>query len=1284
MIILKRIIIAFLILATMLPSYSIVVSAHNLKSFDNSSQWIVKLKGNVDKGAWMGKMGLNTKGMKLLRNYIVLNLKEDDYEKLLKDPDVELVERDSSASILSVDDNSENNSSQEIVPWGAEVTNAVYAHNQGFLGQGIKIAVLDTGISTSHPDLKVSGGISFIEDVNYEDDNGHGTHVAGIINSQKNGIGVVGISPNAELYALKVLDKAGVGYYSSIIQAIDWCVENKINIITMSFGGVEDSKILHQVIKEAKDQGILFIAAAGNKGAGVETLLFPARYSEVLSVGSIGRSNERSMYSSTGQELDMVAPGEQILSTVLNGQYGMQSGTSMSAAYVTGAAAVLWSRDRSLDSEEITNVLYQSTEPLGQPNEYGHGTINLANVFRPIDNLKLEQNKQDVTMLENVDESVETNPIESSITGYFSELDVLLNSAASEGNIELTKKILDKSIELSNEYKSMLTSVSSKENKMKSNEISNKIITKQRLNREFLDVFKNKLQNAIDTYKVQLKKPVHDKQNNSVTQHVYGVTQSVYGVAQSVYGQSLMSTITAVTPEPISFGNVKNVTVAAGEYRVFSFQADESKQYRLHGWYSKYEDLWSCDLKIYRDATLTDLMASTSGRNMSYPDLLADLTTGTTYYIKLINKTTTSISISFSIENPPESQAILFNQPIDVHNAPYEYKVFTFRVLLNGTYRIRTTYFNNNENEGANDTFLTLCIDQNLKTCIDYNDDYLNSPFSYLNVQIVNNLVSPYSTTYYIKLSGSENQGVHARIILEKVPNQFVPLELDSPIDLTMDIFKAGFYLFKPRITANYRLFTGPYKGIGSNNDTEIQVYRDSEFESLLVLNDDWGEGNFSSVSIRMNAGENYYILLRAYDDFNSFNARFTIREEQPPSMPDFFRVIDRTATSVTLAWDASTDDVGVLGYQIFTTTITDDNRIEEHIIATVNASTFSYTVTGLYGDRIYNFKIRAIDTNGNISIYNDVSVSTDSQSPTAPRNLTIVSKTIGSVTLKWIESTDDVGVYSYHIYDNNEYIRQESSTICALVISPNYPHYITVRAIDRGGNLSNPSNTVYVYIDTSPPNAPTNLAVASKSTSSADLTWTASTDNVGVIGYDIYNGTTLIGSSTTNSYKVTGLLASTSYTFTVKAKDAEGNVSNPSNTVFVYIDISPPTAPTNLVITNKTTTSADLTWTASTDNVGVIGYDIYNGTMLVGSSPTNSYKVTGLLANTSHTITVKAKDAEGNVSEPSNVVKFLLISSAEYHYDSSGRVDYIKLPSGQIIDIQTDANGNQTKVIKP
>ncbi|HEY2491975.1 MAG TPA: lytic polysaccharide monooxygenase [Paenibacillus sp.] len=185
--------------------------------------------------------------------------------------------------------------------------------------------------------------------------------------------------------------------------------------------------------------------------------------------------------------------------------------------------------------------------------------------------------------------------------------------------------------------------------------------------------------------------------------------------------------------------------------------------------------------------------------------------------------------------------------------------------------------------------------------------------------------------------------------------------------------------------------------------------------------------------------------------------------------------------------------------------------------------------------------------------------------------------------------------------------------------------------------------------IDNVPPTAPASVTVSNIATTSATVTWTAATDNVGVTGYRIFNGSTQIASNNgALSYNLTGLTSNTLYNITVKAVDAAGNVSPESNSASFNTltvtgpDIDPPSAPTILhVMGSATSTTVPLMWNASSDNVAVTGYQVFRGTTLVAtvSGSTLEYLVSNLTANTPYTFTVKAVDAEGNVSEASNTV---------------------------------------------
>ncbi|MFC5699806.1 S8 family peptidase [Cohnella faecalis] len=207
-------------------------------------------------------------------------------------------------------------------------------------GSGVRVGIIDTGIA-KHPDLSIAGGVNTIaRGRSYADDNGHGTHVAGIV-AATGRARLLGNAPAVRLYAIKALDKNGEGYISDIVEGIEWGLKRGIRVMNMSFGMTENNRLLRDAIKRARRRGTIISASAGNSGKGAGTLDVPARYPETLAVAALTRKNRVASFSSRGRGIDLSAPGVSILSTWKNGKYRRESGTSMATPHVTGCAALL-------------------------------------------------------------------------------------------------------------------------------------------------------------------------------------------------------------------------------------------------------------------------------------------------------------------------------------------------------------------------------------------------------------------------------------------------------------------------------------------------------------------------------------------------------------------------------------------------------------------------------------------------------------------------------------------------------------------------------------------------------------------------------------------------------------------------------------------------------------------------------------------------------------------------------------------------------------------------------
>ncbi|PTL37595.1 S8 family peptidase [Alkalicoccus saliphilus] len=289
------------------------------------------------------------------------------------------------------------------VPKGIEMVEApVYWEKTK--GAGQVIAVLDTGCQSDHPDLQnqIIGGKNFTRDYggdenNFEDNNGHGTHVAGTIAAEENGNGVVGVAPEAKLLILKVLEGSGGGDMQGIIDAVNYAVswrgENgeRVRVMNLSLGGPQDIPELHEAVKNAVLEGVSVVCAAGNEGDGnldTDEFAYPGAYNEVIQVGAVNFDGKLTKFTNTNDEIDLVAPGEYIQSTYLEGGYSELTGTSMAAPHVAGAVALVtnWAEEgfnRQISEAEMYAQIIRRTTPLGHPlTAEGNGLITLGLVER--------------------------------------------------------------------------------------------------------------------------------------------------------------------------------------------------------------------------------------------------------------------------------------------------------------------------------------------------------------------------------------------------------------------------------------------------------------------------------------------------------------------------------------------------------------------------------------------------------------------------------------------------------------------------------------------------------------------------------------------------------------------------------------------------------------------------------------------------------------------------------------------------------------------------------------
>jgi chitodextrinase len=374
-------------------------------------------------------------------------------------------------------------------------------------------------------------------------------------------------------------------------------------------------------------------------------------------------------------------------------------------------------------------------------------------------------------------------------------------------------------------------------------------------------------------------------------------------------------------------------------------------------------------------------------------------------------------------------------------------------------------------------------------------------------------------------------------------------------------------------------------------------------------------------------------------------------RDRQAPTTPSNLRVTGATSSLVSVAWDPSTDDVGVEGYYVFGDKGKATVNKPEHIDKP------EYTVTELRCGETARLTVIAFDAAQNRSEKATLTVATaacpDTQPPSAPTGFVQLATTRDAVVLGWNPSSDNTGVVEYGVYRNTLRVSTAAEPNVTLSgLACGLTSQYLVDAADAAGNRSLQSN-VYVRTaacapgDSTPPSMPAGLAASGITSTALSLSWNASSDNVGVAGYDVYRNGTKVAAPTTTSVSQSGLTCGTAYTLGVAARDAAGNVSQRAQRSVSTSacssspppgDSTPPSTPTGLAVSGATSTSVSLRWSASTDNVGVAVYRVYSNSAYATTTSQLSATVAGLACGSAYAFEVDAVDLEGNNSARASV----------------------------------------------
>ncbi len=326
-----------------------------------------------------------------LANVLLLNLREDVDEKTAirsytSLEEVEYAELNYVYYIFGVPNDSFFSSQYALYNPSSQGIDAIGGWDVEQGANSVIIAVIDTGIDYTHEDLagKVIKGYDFVnEDFDPKDDNGHGTHVAGIAGAiSNNGAGVAGVCPGCSLLAVKVITADGSGANSWIANGIANAVSLGAKVINLSLGGLDRSHTIELAVEQAYQRGVVVVAASGNDGGSVP--LYPAALPEVIAVGATDRYGDKASFSSYGNHLELAAPGQAIYSTLPGNHYEAWNGTSMSSPHVAGLVGLLLSRNPDLTGEQVRQMLAATAQDLGASGRdayFGYGRINVLSAL---------------------------------------------------------------------------------------------------------------------------------------------------------------------------------------------------------------------------------------------------------------------------------------------------------------------------------------------------------------------------------------------------------------------------------------------------------------------------------------------------------------------------------------------------------------------------------------------------------------------------------------------------------------------------------------------------------------------------------------------------------------------------------------------------------------------------------------------------------------------------------------------------------------------------------------
>jgi hypothetical protein len=353
--------------------------------------------------------------------------------------------------------------------------------------------------------------------------------------------------------------------------------------------------------------------------------------------------------------------------------------------------------------------------------------------------------------------------------------------------------------------------------------------------------------------------------------------------------------------------------------------------------------------------------------------------------------------------------------------------------------------------------------------------------------------------------------------------------------------------------------------------------------------------------------------------------AAYALNATQSPATPTNLTVTGATSSSISLSWTENNNSDPAASYKVIEGGVT---------LATTTSTTA--TINNLGPSSTHTYTVTAVDAAGNGSAMSaPVTGTTTAAAPAPPTNLTVSATTSSSISVSWVEQNNTDPATSFKVYEGSTVVASVTVTNATIAgLAPNSTHTYTVTAVDPAGLESTPSNSVTTTTGpaSSAPATPTGLAVTGTTNSTITLSWTETNNSDPAVSYNIYEGSSIVASSSTTTCTVSGLSANSTHTYSTTAVDAAGHESTAhSNPVIGTTNATPtPAAPTGLTVTATTSSSITLAWTETNNSDPAISYNVYEATTVVGTSTNAGATIGGLTAGSSHTYTVTAVDSAG------------------------------------------------------